>query len=106
MTRISVEHAGGRWRFAAAGHATGAPEACAGVSALLYALAGWLENAPAGTAREVCALSPGRAEIVFAGDERADAAAALTAIGLAQIARRYPAAVEVRERRRGDGETP
>lgn len=94
MTRITVERrAAGVWRIAAAGHASGAPEACAGVSALLYALAGWLANAPAGVHAQRVALAPGEAELVFSGDAAADAAGELIAIGLAQIASAAPAAV-------------
>ena len=95
MTRVTIEHSDGRWRIAARGHATGAPEACAGVSALLYALAGWLKNAPETARRARCRLAPGDAELRFPGSPAADAAAALCAIGLAQIAKRCPAAVAV-----------
>ena len=95
MTRIRIRRDGGRWRFSAEGHATGAPEACSGVSALLFALAGWLRNAPPGVAPGEISLAPGRAVIAFSGGAQAAAAAALVATGLRQIARKYPQAVAV-----------
>ena len=95
MTRIRIRRDGGRWRFSAEGHATGAPEACSGVSALLFALAGWLRNAPPGVAPGEISLAPGRAVIAFSGGAQAAAAAALTEIGLRQIAARSPAAARV-----------
>lgn len=93
MTHITVAHAAGRWRVRAEGHASGSPEACAGVSALLYALAGWLANAPEGVRRECVSLAPGAAELVFSGGPAAAAAAELVAVGLAQIAKAVPEAV-------------
>ena len=94
MTRITVERrAGGRWRFRAEGHATGSPEGCAAVSALLFALAGWLRNAPAALRAERVRLAPGAAELVFSGGASADAAGELAAVGLAQIAKAVPGAV-------------
>ena len=100
MTRIEIAGGAGRWRFAAAGHATGAPEACSGVSALLFALAGWLRGGPPGVGVETVFLAPGEAELAFSGGDAAAAAAELTAVGLAQIAKRYPQAVTV-ERAQG-----
>ena len=97
MTHITIERGAGRWRFAADGHAAGAPEACAGVSALLYALAAWLRDDPAGVRTEDVCLAPGEAEIAFAGGLAAETAADLTAAGLKQIAGRYPGAVAVAE---------
>ena len=97
MTHITITGGAGRWRFAAEGHATGAPEACAGVSALLYALAGWLRSGPPGVRAGEVELTPGRARVAFSGGAQAEAAAALVEVGLRQIARKYPQAVRVAE---------
>ena len=42
MTRITAVYGQDSLTLTARGHATGAPAACAGVSALLYALEGWV----------------------------------------------------------------
>ena len=92
MTHITVSCADGAWRFRARGHAAGAPAVCAGVSALLEALAGWLRNGPAGVTCRRCVLAYGEADIVFSGGPEAAAAADLTALGLARIAKAAPGA--------------
>ena len=74
-----------------AGHApAGQDIVCAAVSALVYALAGSLEET--GQAARVC-IRRGFAEVEGAGD--CGAAIALVRCGLAQLARQYPACVQV-----------
>ena len=97
MTRIAVTRRGRRWAFTAEGHATGSPEACAGVSALLCALGLWLESKPRGVRRGSFETAPGYARVRFTGG---GAAAECVAAGLRAIAEQYPAAVEVRFERR------
>ena len=50
MTRIVLQKQGENMRVSAAGHATGSAAACAGVSAILFALCGYLheDGAPGG----------------------------------------------------------
>lgn len=74
-----------------AGHApAGQDIVCAAVSALVYALAGSLEET--GQAARIC-IRRGFAEVEGAGD--CGAAFALARCGLAQLARQYPACVQV-----------
>ena len=81
----------------ATGHATGSPEVCAAVSALLFALGGWVQNAePEEVRARTVSLEPGRADLCFLGDSpEARTAFDLTALGLAQIAQQYPAFLRV-----------
>lgn len=74
-----------------AGHApAGQDIVCAAVSALVYALAGSLEET--GQAARIC-IRRGFAEVEGAGD--CGAAFALVRCGLAQLARQYPACMQV-----------
>ncbi len=79
------------------GHAAGSSEACAGVSAIVYALAGYLENARRDrlvNIKEV-RLDSGDARLEWLGQPRARAAFDMAVVGLAQIAEKYPEAVRV-----------
>ena len=84
----------GERRITVSGHAGHAPVGqdivCAAVSALTYALAGYLEET--GQAARIC-IRRGFAEVEGAGD--CGAAFALVRCGLAQLARQYPACVQV-----------
>ena len=94
MTRVRLAWGPEGGTLTAEGHATGVPAACAGVSALLYALAEYLDAA--GLARGVT-LEKGAAHIACADAAPARAAMAMALTGLRQIARRYPEAVEAEE---------
>lgn len=99
MTSITITAGAGRWRFEASGHATGSPEACSAVSALLYALAGWLRNAPPGVRPGRTYLAPAAADIAFSdagSGGAAEAVADCIAVGLLQVASAEPGAVRVR----------
>lgn len=65
---------------------------CAAVSAIMYALAGWLINADdGGKAYDVLIdMSSGRAKLGWRGGAEADAVYNMVVIGLAQIAKGYP----------------
>lgn len=72
------------------GHATGSPEVCAGLSAIVYALAGWIENNREhihATPQTVVDLRPGDTCIFFHGDHVAAAAYQMAEIGIAQLAK-------------------
>ena len=96
MTRVRLQRQGERMLISAAGHAVGSAAACAGVSALLYALCGFLQR-DAKTELHRCELGSGKALVEFSGGERAAAAFELTATGLRLIAAGYPACVRVEE---------
>ena len=95
MTEIKIDRGGGRYQLYAKGHACGSPEACSGVSALLYALAGWLLWKPRDVETESCGIAQGIADLRFSGGTAAAAAADCVTVGLLQIARAYPDAVRV-----------
>ncbi len=79
------------------GHAAGSPEACAGVSAIVYALAGYLENARRGGLVKVkeMRLDSGDARLEWLGQPKTRAAFDMAVVGLAQIAEKYPEVVRV-----------
>lgn len=75
------------------GHAEGSPEVCAAASAIVYALAGWVENNREHLDERKQAfidLKSGDACLLFTGDVCADAAFQVAEIGLAQLANSYP----------------
>ena len=96
MTTIRMDKRGDRMCLSAYGHAVGSPAACAGVSALLCALCGYLQR-DGGTTLHRCRLESGNALLEFSGGEKATAAFELTAFGLRQIAEGYPACVAIEE---------
>lgn len=92
MTVIHARQGPDGMCISAKGHASGSPEACAAVSALLYALAGYLTNAEQdGKAQNVFTrLESGDAELRFCGGEAAQAAFRMAVIGLLQLAQAQP----------------
>lgn len=79
-----------------AGHAKhGDDIVCAGVSATVYNLLGWLENHSEELEHIQTSVDSGDVEIVCIGGESVATAFELTAIGLEQIAQRYPECVDI-----------
>ena len=70
------------------GHATGAPAVCAAASALVCALAGWLQSYPPAQAQ--VRLRPGDGWLLCRGDATVDTAFQIVLTGLAQLGRGYP----------------
>lgn len=94
MTTITAEDyrlKDGRTMYAirAEGHAIGGSKVCAGISAIIYALAGYVRN-HTGVEVDTLELLKGYADISFCGGEAALAAYQMAAIGLAQIAYTHP----------------
>lgn len=87
MTRIYACLEGGYCTLEAKGHATGASDVCAGVSAILYTLAGYLRNHDVDATVK---LEPGDAFIEFEEDSATHTAFEMAVIGLVQIADSYP----------------
>lgn len=102
MTRITIQSDGWTYRLSASGHATGSgpttdrPEVCAAVSAIVYALGGYLKNLEAAGQVELGTfmLESGAAEIEARG-EAARQPFGMAAVGLLQIAAKYPDQVSV-----------
>lgn len=65
------------------GHATGSEDVCAGVSAIVYALAGWAENYAESDVKTE--FESGDALVTFRGGSEAEAAFDMAVIGLKQI---------------------
>ena len=113
MTTIYAERDGNRCILSAKGHARadGAEDGealegvqvCAAVSALLYALAGYLANAMEDPMRRLemfsHRLDSGDVYLDFAGDLECMAAFEAVVVGLAQVARRYPARVKLEQQK-------
>lgn len=96
MTRIYAERGteNGRCYLSVKDHATGSVKACAAISGLVYALAGYLVNATGVDVRGE-SLESADAVIDFYGDQMAVGAYLCTVIGLGQIAREYSDYVEM-----------
>lgn len=96
MTKITIQSDGMTHGLTAIGHATGSREVCAAVSAIVYALGGYLKNLEQDGAAALHSfmLESGAAEIEASGEE-AMPAFGMAAIGLIQIAAKYPDQVAV-----------
>jgi len=99
MTQVTVQECGGApgtYRLTAVGHATGSREVCAAVSGIVYALGGYLKNLERAGAVKLGAfmLESGAAAIEADGKDLR-APFEMAAIGLLQIAEKYPDGVAV-----------
>lgn len=68
-------------------HATGSPQVCAGASAIVWALAGWLHNHP--EAEAVVNLRPGDAMIQCVRTPETEMVFELATVGLRQLEKKY-----------------
>lgn len=84
MTDVTATYRKDRYTLAIHGHAEGSPKSCNAVSAIIYALAGWLDNRP--ELRDELRLGKGDVLIAFHGGKDARAAMDMAVIGLGQIA--------------------
>ncbi len=87
MTIISARTESGEYIIEAKGHATGSEQVCAGISAIMYALAGVIQNRLVDGSYTIS--DSGEARCEFSG-ENAQAFYDMTVIGLKQIALSYP----------------
>lgn len=90
MTQIKARYGRDTYSIIAKNHA-GTSESCAGISAILWALAGWIENAHSGA----CSLDKGDAYIAMPKGGGADVAMDMTVIGLLQIQKKAPDDVHI-----------
>lgn len=81
----------------AAGHATGSQEMCSAVSALLWTLYAWVQNAEVDIDEDELCMESGRAIIKFTGDERAAEVYKAFLIGFLQLQRHDPRYIKVLE---------
>lgn len=102
MTRAEVELRGDRYLLTVEGHAEGSVAVCAAVSAIVYALSGYVFNAAGHVkALECNELRSGRARIECTADASVGAAFRMAGIGLTQVARAYPLFLDARYREEG-----
>lgn len=94
MTQVTMIYAAPTYRLTAEGHA-GNARACAGVSAILTALAGWIENNRAMFPRAEVRLDSGDVHIEAVGGADLKAAFDTAVVGLAQIAKDETQGVKV-----------
>ncbi|MEG1564650.1 MAG: ribosomal-processing cysteine protease Prp [Bacteroides sp.] len=97
MTQAKVKIGCGDHLLTLEGHATGSETVCAAISAIVYALEGYLENAGA----HIYAIlenetASGNVHLHYLGDESVTAAWEMAYIGLAQIQLQYPDLLSVR----------
>ena len=97
MTTVTYGCTGNRYKVKCSGHTTGSEKACAGVSAIVYALAGYLLNTKDVITTEKSSLASGEAEIVFVGGTEAQTAYEMAVIGLMQLAQTFPEFVIVKK---------
>lgn len=99
MTEVVVSsNARGEYRISAKGHASGEdPAPCAGITAILGALAGYLENSGK-FAKEYVKLEPGDAKLIFFGGSDAQAVFEMALVGLLQIELTYPEYIRVEKK--------
>lgn len=97
MTRITIQQDGGVFRLSANGHAQGSVQVCAAVSAILFALGGYLQNLERqGSVRlETFLLESGTAELAASGPD-ARVPFEMAAVGLLQVQQGHGAYIEVR----------
>ena len=96
MTEIYAEKAGDLYTISAKGHAAGSSEVCAAVSAILYALAGYMENAGESIDSILTSMDSGCAVISFRGGQAAEAVFDMAVIGLMQIEAACPKYIRVK----------
>lgn len=92
MTKGYAEMDDSRCFLSLYGHATGSCEVCAAISALAYAMAGYLTNAELEGRAEVYTMKMEGGSVVIhaSGDERCVGACEAVLLGLRQIAEQYP----------------
>lgn len=93
MIQVQVAAVQDGLQLTAKDHATGAPLVCAGASAIVWALAGWLKNHP--PAQAVMLLRAGDAFLQCARTEETQVAFELATLGLEQLEKTYPELVHV-----------
>ena len=97
MTRVIFKNTDDVYIVQATGHATGSEKVCAGVSTLMYAIAGWAINSEDTLAYHKSKLDSGSAYVEFSGGEDAKTVYKLAYIGFKQIAEKYPENIKVFE---------
>lgn len=91
MTSIECKKSGRRFSVIARDHAVGSAKVCAGISAIMYTLAGYIHNKDDGSIDvKSMILTDGYSELVFSGGVCALCGYEMALIGLMQICASYP----------------
>ena len=94
MVKGTIETRDGVHRIECRGHATGSEKVCAAISALMYALVGYLVNRDNAVIHDKI-LDSGYNRVVFEGF---DDAFEVVRIGLLQVAHTYPEYLKITEK--------
>ena len=97
MVKVYAESEGNRYLLSSEGHATGSERVCAAVSALVFAFAGYVENAKVSRKAQVynMKLDSGKALIHCHGDRDVGTAFDTVVLGLKQVELSHPALIKV-----------
>ena len=96
MTNIIIQHAGSSFRIEIREHTKSI--VCAGVSAIAYTVAGWMNNHPEDIIDRYLRISNGYFEAGYlAAGEKTEAVMEAAIIGLMQIKLGYPDEVKIEE---------
>lgn len=93
MTRVMFTAEGERFSLSAVGHAVGSVQACAAISGLFYALAGYLKRAGAEGLR--VRLESGDARVEARGGAEVRAAFEMAVVGMEMVGKAVEGVVEV-----------
>ena len=83
MTQVNLTQDGNRYTVTATGHATGSVEMCAAISALLYALEGWLANSSVNVQEK--RMDDADVRIVFVGGKSCETVFDMVTIGFLRL---------------------
>lgn len=88
MTEVIIRRDGRMYYVSAQGHATGSVEVCAAVSALMYTLDGYINNAPIRIYEEC--MEPGNVLLRFEGGTEAEIAVDVVSVGIEMLELTFP----------------
>lgn len=89
MTEVRLKNENNVYRIECRGHATGSEETCSAISALVYALKGYLDNGYGGVKKRNTAIGDGYIDLEFSGGAEAEAVFDIVALGLMQLEDAY-----------------
>ena len=95
MTSITLSQDDRRFSIKANEHTDS--RVCAGISAILYAVAGWILNNQDILECHMVRLDAGDAELIWEGADKAETVYELAMIGLLQIEKKYPDEIKIKK---------
>lgn len=89
MTEVRLNNKNNVYRIECRGHATGSQETCSAISALVYALKGYIDNGYGGVIKRNTTIGDGYISLEFSGGAQAEAIFDVVALGLMQLESAY-----------------